>query len=95
MPKSILNNLSAIEIYANAHDWKITGYTHNGWILRLENIEKNCKQMQIYLSTLTVQTSLIKHHRGKLQLTRKGLDIIELEKVFINPREHTKKGYYR
>lgn len=42
----------------------------------------------------TVVTSMAHPKRGKTQLYRKGCDIKLIEKIFRNPRTHTRKGYY-
>jgi hypothetical protein len=44
--------------------------------------------------TFTVQTSMNHPHKGKTQLNRAYVNLGLLNKIFENPRVHTKKGYY-
>ena len=51
-------------------------------------------QINVYYTRMTVGTSLAHPKRGKTQLFRKHVTLEELEKIFKNPRIHTRGGYY-
>lgn len=93
MPHVVRANLFEVDVLAKRHGWTILVLHPNNYILTLQ---KDDVKMNIYLSTFTFQTSL-KHPRrlGTTQLNRKGLTQKEREKIFINPRAHTQKGYYK
>jgi len=63
----------------------VLGYSHSN--------ETKCR-INIYLTKGTVATSLNHPSKGKTQLFRKNINYVELERLFINPRQHTGKGYY-
>ena len=50
-------------------------------------------QINVFYTTMTVGTSLKHPKRGKTQIWRKRVDYALLNKLFINPRQHTNKGY--
>ncbi|MEZ5017372.1 MAG: hypothetical protein R2800_09995 [Flavipsychrobacter sp.] len=52
-------------------------------------------RVNIYLTTMTVSTSLKHPKKGKTQLFRKNVSTKQLEQIFNNPRQHTGKGYYK
>lgn len=88
----VKSNLSAIMLYAGNHGWKCTGFYAASYHVILE---RGKEQMNVYLTTLTIQTALKHPKKGRTQLNRKGLSLIEIEQVFINPRTHTGKGYHK
>lgn len=51
-------------------------------------------RINIYMTKGTVATALKHPVRGKTQLYRRNITYEQLEKLFINPRQHTGKGYY-
>jgi hypothetical protein len=51
-------------------------------------------RINIYYSTMTVETCIKHPKKGKTQLFRKNVSLSELDKIFKNPRQHTGKGYY-
>jgi hypothetical protein len=51
-------------------------------------------RINVYITKATVGTALHHPKKGKTQLFRKHVMFDELEKIFINPRVHTRKGYY-
>jgi hypothetical protein len=52
-------------------------------------------RLNVYYSKMTVGTSINHPTKGKTQLFRKHVTMAELEKLFIRPRLHTQKGYYK
>lgn len=52
-------------------------------------------RINIYYTKGTVGTALDHPTKGKTQLFRKNVTYKQLEKLFINPRQHTGKGYYQ
>jgi hypothetical protein len=51
-------------------------------------------RINVYLTTMTVTTSLDHPKMGKGQLFRKNVSLEMLRGIFKNPRLHTGKGYY-
>lgn len=91
-PKKVTDMLLRVEVMSKFHGWNITKYHAHNYIL---NLERNGKEkMNIYLSTMTVQTSINHPKKGKTQLNRKNITPAELEKLMKNVRQHTGKGYY-
>lgn len=52
-------------------------------------------RINVYLTKMTVSTALQHPKQGKTQLFRRQVTPEELNKIFENPRVHTKKGYQR
>ena len=50
-------------------------------------------RINIYLTKMTVGTCINHPRKGKTQLFRKRVDAKLMERIFINPRVHTAKGY--
>lgn len=88
----VKSNLSAIMLYAKNHGWKCIGFYGGSYHLILE---RGKQQMNVYLTTLTIQTALKHPKLGKTQLNRKGLSLMQIEEVFKNPRTHTGKCYHK
>lgn len=87
----IKSNLSAIMLYALNNGWRCVGcYGASYHVI----FERGKQKMNVYLTTLTIQTALKHPKSGRTQLNRKGLSLMEIEQVFKNPRTHTGKGYH-
>ncbi len=87
----IKSNLAMIMLYANQHKWDcIAFYAASYHIL----LRRKKVTMNVYLSTMTIQTVMNHPSKGRTQLNRRNLSIQQLEQLFINPRVHTGKGYY-
>jgi hypothetical protein len=52
-------------------------------------------RFNVYLTTMTVTTSLDHPKKGKGQLFRRNVSLDVLRSIFKNPRTHTGKGYYQ
>jgi len=52
-------------------------------------------RINVYYTTGTVGTCLNHPKKGKTQLFRRDVSMEQLEQLFIDPRAHTGKGYYR
>lgn len=85
-------NLFEVDVLARKHGWNILRLHPKTYVL---NLERNGVKMNIYLTTLTIQTAMDHPRLGKTQLNRKHLTKREIEQIFINPRSHTQKGYYK
>ncbi len=90
----MISNLSAVVILAEKYGYTIDAFHEKTYVINLECAERNCKRMNIYLTTMTVQTSLKHHKKGIQQLNRKNCSLDQLEKIMENPRIHTGKGYF-
>lgn len=91
IPKLRANLFLIVELIKE-NNWEIIKYHDNNFIL---NLKKGKIKMNVYLSTLTIQTSMNHPTKGKTQLNRKNLKHNELKLIFQNPRSHTGKGYYK
>lgn len=73
----------------------------NGWTLEQEQANigllifvKPAMQVNVYMTTMTVGTSLDHPTKGKTQLFRRNCFGSRLAAVFKNPRVHLGTGYY-
>lgn len=91
LPLYVRSNFYSIYSFIIKHGWYIEKYEDLTYKLILT---KNNVQLSVYLSTMTVQTSMSHPRKGKTQLTRRDITPKEFERLLINPREHTGKGRY-
>lgn len=76
---------------AGKHNWIALTYQKNIGML---SFVKGEQRVNIYYTKMTVATCVEHPKQGKTQLFRRNVSLEELEKIFINPRVHTRKGYY-
>lgn len=91
LPVVVRANLFLVVELIQQNNWEVLKYHDKNYIL---NLKRGQVKMNVYLSTLTIQTSMKHPKRGRTQLNRKNLTQNELRAVFKDPRVHTKKGYY-
>ena len=75
-----------------AYGWErpiYQGYPHF-----MLSLFKDGMRVNIYTTTMTVGTCLDHPLKGKTQLFRRNCSIEDVERIFNNPRVHTRKGYY-
>jgi hypothetical protein len=82
--------LEKIEELANANNYFRLDYQDNIGMVSYSN---GAVRTNIYLSKMTVSTGLNHPKQGKTQMFRKNVTLVELAKIFENPRVHTNKGY--
>lgn len=92
LPVAVRANLFLVVELIQANKWEVLKYHDKNYIL---NLKRGDVKMNVYLSTLTIQTSMKHPKKGRTQLNRKNLTPNEVKAVFKNPRAHTKKGYYK
>lgn len=85
-------SLSEIRELAKKHGWKEIALVKIPPCIRFE---RDDVKMNIYHTTMTVQTAMNHPTKGKTQLNRKAVFYSELEAIFALPRTHTGKGYYQ
>jgi hypothetical protein len=51
-------------------------------------------RMNVWWTRMTVATCLLHRKQGNSQLFRRDVSMDDIERIFINPRVHTGKGYY-
>lgn len=83
--------ISEIRKLAKKHNWFEADHQRNIYLL---SFKRNSTRINIYYSRMTVATAISHPKFGKTQLFRKHVSLEELDKIFINPRVHTEKGYY-
>ena len=88
-----MKNTRAIEIrrLGRKHGWEVIDHQKNTFML---SFVKDFQRMNVYYSKMTVATCIDHPTKGKTQLFRKAVGLSVLEKLFMNPRQHTDKGYY-
>lgn len=91
LPPTVRANLYLVIQLMYENGWTMIKFHESNYIM---NLERGKVKMNVYLTTLTIQTSMNHPKKGKTQLNRKKLTQNELKTVFKNPRVHTKKGYY-
>lgn len=58
------------------------------------SFHKNGARINVWMSKMTVSTAITHPIKGKTQLYRRHVRKEMLETIFVNPRQHTKIGYY-
>jgi hypothetical protein len=76
---------------AEKHGWRLIKWQED---IKMVSFKKGDDRVNIYTTTMTVATCVRHPKLGKTQLFRRGVTRLELDKIFENPRVHTKKGYY-
>lgn len=75
------------------------------WCINFEKfVESNRTAINVYWTKktlsqsgpiFTVQTAISHPTKGKTQLNRRDVTLMQLKDIFKNPRIHTRKGYYQ
>lgn len=90
--EELVDKMLYIKKLSEKHGWtKIKG---NKQPLMISFLKEDTR-MNIYPTTMTVSTALEHPTSGKTQLFRKEVSLQTLNSLFINPRTHTNKGYYK
>lgn len=92
MEAYIVKRAKMVREIAFRHGWEYIGCNEENFMV---SFTQEGKRINVWLTTLTVATAMNHPTKGKTQLYRKDLSYHQLEKVFGNPRVHTKKGYYK
>lgn len=81
---------------ARKYGWKFLEYQSNIEMVSYIKIDNQIgrARINIYLTKMTVATVLDHPTKKRQQLFRKRVDEELMERLFINPRLHTGKGYY-
>ncbi len=81
---------------AKENDWQVIDYQDAIQMVSFARIyDKQKQRLNIYMTTGTVATALNHPIQGKTQLYRKGLTVIQILKLFEDPRLHTNNGYQK
>ncbi len=87
-------DIKRIKKIAECHGWRFVDHQQNiGMISFIKTIDDSPARINIYLTKMTVSTSLNHPKQGKTQMFRKKVNDKLMEELFINPRTHTDKGY--
>ncbi len=87
-----ISSLTVVRGYAQAYFWKEIDLQVKPPMI---SFQKGAVRLNVYYTTMTVGTCLNHPIKGKTQLFRRNLKWAEIEKIFINPRTHSGKGYYK
>lgn len=83
--------LEEVKKLAKEHNWRFIKWQDD---IKMLSFKKNGSRINVYITKMTVATS-VKHPKyGKAQLYRRHVSLNLLEKIFANPRVHTEKGYF-
>lgn len=97
MPLLIRGRIDALMELANKHGWLKFEWQKKSTMLSFfkedQNNAKDVIRINVYYTRRTVGTCLNHPTQGKTQLFRRNVNWEEMEKLFINPRTHTRKGY--
>ncbi len=84
-----------IELAEN-HGWQLIDHQTNIKMLSFYKlISGSHSKINVYYSKMTVGTIISHPKKGRTQLFRRHITMSELDQLFIKPRKHTKKGYYK
>lgn len=84
-------SISEIKEISEKEGYDLIDYQEN---IGLISFGKKDVRINIYLTKMTVSTSLNHPKKGKTQLFRKNVNKEMLIKIFEYPRAHTGKGYF-
>lgn len=84
-------SMKQVRKIATSHGWREVMHDVES---RTLSFKKNGDRINVYYTTMTVGTAIDHPGKGKTQLFRRHISWEEMEKIFLNPRVHTKKGYY-
>jgi len=83
-----------IKKLAQKHGWKFICFQDNISMISFHKlIDKHPARINIYITKMTVSTSLFHPKLGATQMFRKHQKPKDVEKIFLNPRTHTQDGY--
>ena len=85
------DKLEKIKSYAQSNNWEYIGKQTTPPML---SFKKKGMRINIYYTQMTVVTALDHPQAGKRQLVRRRVSMTLLNKIFMNPRIHTGRGYY-
>lgn len=81
-----------ITLTALKSGWSFKQFDKNTGMI---SFTKEDQRINIFLTTLTVATTIDHPKTGRNQLYRKGLSLKQVYNLFNNPRTHTGAGYRR
>ena len=84
--------LNDINKLAAKYAWRFVKWQED---IKMLSFKKDDERINVYTTTMTVATCVHHPKKGKTQLFRRGVSLVELDKIFSNPRTHTEKGYYQ
>ena len=94
-PNELHNRYEIVENLAIKNGWVKLVYQENIGMLSFTKLYNKSKaRINVYLTKMTIASAINHPKKGKKQLFRWGLSPDEVNKIFKNPRLHTKRGYY-
>lgn len=87
---------AALKRMAKKHGWKfLEAQPRIGLVSFTKDIDGSPARINVYTTKMTVGTCLNHPKKGKTQLFRKKVGRDLMDRIFENPRVHTKIGYVR
>ena len=91
-----MSEIAEIKRFAKEFGWKFIKHQKDISMLSFKKgLNLKAMRINIYLTKMTVATSLNHPFKGKTQLYRKRVGRDLMRKIFENPRVHTDKGYQK
>ena len=87
-------SISLIRDLADSSCFEEIDINETSRVISFYNHDIQCR-VNVYYTTGTVATCLTHPISGKTQLFRRNVTLEELSQIFLNPRTHTGRGYYR
>lgn len=86
-----MDRIEQIKKLADKHSWRFIKWQED---IKMLSFKKKDSRINVYITKMTVATSVTHSKYGKAQLYRRHVSLELLEKIFENPRVHTEKGYF-
>jgi hypothetical protein len=86
-----IERIAEIKSIAEKNRWREIDFQKENRMISFRRFDV---RVNVWYTKMTVATCLFHSKHGKSQLFRKGVTMPELEKIFVNPRVHTGKGYF-
>lgn len=93
--EKIQKRLEALRFVATHYGWQEIQHDDYQQLVCFKHPDRpECGRINVWYKRMTVGTALAHPYRGKTQLFRRFVKPKEMQKIFINPRTHTGRGYY-
>lgn len=90
--KSFIPDVKEIVIFAKENGYSIFNIDYKTGLIQFRS---GAVKINLYSTSFTMTTQMDHPKQGKTQLHRKGLTLLQIKEVFINPRIHTGMGYQK
>lgn len=92
LPPMLKDKSKGIQKIARREGWEIIDHQTNVFML---SFVRGFQTINVNYSNMEVVTNINHPKKGRTRLFRKGVNMDLLRKLFVDPRYHTDKGYYK